>query len=97
MVFCSVYKKLNPFKFILAITCCSNSTVLDHVHTVGSIPTRGFCVGPHGSRRGETKRISLFREHSSRTNDMNTTKYTTFRYDTIKVEIGQIPITYTSE
>ena len=32
--------------------------------------------------------MSLFREHSSRTNDMVTIEYATFRYDTVEVESG---------
>ena len=28
----------------------------------------------------------MFREHSGRTNDMDTIKYATFRYDTVEVE-----------
>ena len=35
----------------------------------------------------ETQRIPLFREHSSRTNDMDTIEYATFRY-TVEVENG---------
>ena len=31
-------------------------------------------------------RISLFREHSGRTNDMDIIEYGTFRYDTVEVE-----------
>ena len=38
--------------------------------------------------RSETKRILLFREHSSRTNGMDTIEYATFRYDTVEVENG---------
>ena len=38
--------------------------------------------------RSETYRISLFREHSDRTNDMDTIEYATFRYDTAEVENG---------
>ena len=38
--------------------------------------------------RSETYRISLFREHSSKTNDMDTIEYVSFRYDTVKVENG---------
>ena len=34
------------------------------------------------------KRISLFREHSGRTNDMDTIEYATFRYDTAEVKNG---------
>ena len=30
----------------------------------------------------------MFREHSSKTSDMDTIKYATFRYDTVKVENG---------
>ena len=30
----------------------------------------------------------MFREHSSKTNDMDTIEYATFRYDTVKVENG---------
>ena len=30
----------------------------------------------------------LFREHSGRTNDMDTKEYATFRYDTVEVENG---------
>ena len=38
--------------------------------------------------RSETWRISLFREHSGRTTDMDTIEYATFRYDTVEVENG---------
>ena len=37
----------------------------------------------------------MFREHSGKTNDMDTIEYATFRYDTIEVENGlnRYPIT----
>ena len=35
--------------------------------------------------------ISLFREHSGRTNDMDTIEFATFRYDTVEVENGLKP------
>ena len=38
--------------------------------------------------RSEMKRISLSREHSGRSNDMDTIEYATFRYDTFEVENG---------
>ena len=38
--------------------------------------------------RGETWRISLSREHSGRTNDIDTIEHATFRYGTVKVENG---------
>ena len=44
-----------------------------------------FAFQPYSS---ETYRISLFRVHSSRTNDMDTIEFGTFRYDTTEVENG---------
>ena len=41
---------------------------------------------PLQTYRSETYRISLSREHSGRTNDMDTIEYATFRYDTVEVE-----------
>ena len=35
--------------------------------------------------------MSLFREHSGRTDDMDTTEHATFRYDTVEVEYGLEP------
>ena len=42
---------------------------------------------PFQSHRSETYRVSLFREHSDRTNDMDTIEYATFRYDTFDHEV----------
>ena len=42
--------------------------------------------------RSETYRISLFCEHSSRTNDMDTKEYPTFCYDTVGMENGLKPL-----
>ena len=38
--------------------------------------------------RSERYRISLFHEHSDRTNDMDTIEYATCRYDTAEMENG---------
>ena len=42
----------------------------------------------HFNRIVTKRRISLFREHSGRTNDMDTILYATFRYDMVEVENG---------
>ena len=42
--------------------------------------------------RSETYRISLFCEHSGRTNDMDTKEYPTFCYDTVGMENGLKPL-----
>ena len=44
---------------------------------------RRFPLEPY---RSETWRISLFRERSGRTNDINTLEHSPFRYDTVEVE-----------
>ena len=54
---------------------------------------RSICVAQLSSFststiHSETWRISLFREHFGRTDDMDTKEYATFRYDTIEVENG---------
>ena len=40
----------------------------------------------HFNRIVAKRIVSLFREHSSKTNDMDIIEYATFRYDTIEVE-----------
>ena len=39
---------------------------------------------PLQTYRSETWRISLFREDSGKTNDIDTIEYATFRYDTVE-------------
>ena len=66
------------------------STILRNVHkylNAGTSLNLKTCF-PLQPYRSETYRISLFREHSGRTNDMDIIEYATFRYYTVEVENG---------
>ena len=71
--------------FILVFEIFSTGNILWPSFTV--IPIGHFPLQPY---RSETYRVSLFREHSDRTNDMDTIEYTLFCYDTVEVENGLI-------
>ena len=65
------------------------STIEDF--TLHLIAWNGRARFPLQRYRSETWRISLFREHAGRTNDINTIEYATFRCDTVEVENGLKP------
>ena len=64
------WKRLKLTMFILVFAIFSTGNILWPSFTV--IPIGHFPLQPY---RSETYRVSLFREHSDRTNDMDTIEY----------------------
>ena len=71
--------------FILVFEIFSSRNILWPSFIV--IPIGRFPLQPY---RRKTYRVSFFLEHSDRTNDMDTTEYAMFRYDTDEEENGLI-------